>query len=222
MCSVKRQVSGNIMTVEKPMDWPADKVVRRAVADLVPYAKNSRTHDELQIQQIADSIKEWGWTTPVLVDEEGMLIAGHGRIMAAQLLGIEEVPTMVAVGWTDAQKRAYVIADNKLALNAGWDEELLKLELSDLMDEGFSLSLTGFEMEELSALANEEIELPQDTETMTRPNGGERKLLKLSFGKRSVALTEEEFDLLTAALEAHVEKYGMTSGFVGKSLCVQS
>jgi ParB-like chromosome segregation protein Spo0J len=109
---------------------PADKVEQWPIDRLVPYAKNSRTHSDAQVAQIAASIKEWGFTTAVLVDEDGGIIAGHGRLMAARKLGMTEVPVMVAAGWSDAQKRAYVIADNKLALNAGWDNELLALELA--------------------------------------------------------------------------------------------
>ncbi len=130
--------------------WPADKTERRSVSDLVPYARNSRTHSAEQVDQIAASIKEWGWTVPVLIDPQGGLIAGHGRILAAQKLGIKDVPCMVADGWTDAQKQAYVIADNKLALNAGWDDELLKVELGELKDLDFDLSLTGFDTDELA------------------------------------------------------------------------
>jgi DNA modification methylase len=135
--------------------WPADQVERRKVADLIPYARNSRTHSDEQVGQIAASIKEWGWTVPVLIDPDGGLIAGHGRIMAAQKLGIEDVPCMVAEGWTDAQKKAYVIADNKLALNAGWDDAMLKIELGELGDLDFDLSLTGFGDDELAALLDE-------------------------------------------------------------------
>jgi ParB-like chromosome segregation protein Spo0J len=138
-------MTGGFMT-----DWPADKVERRSVKTLVPYARNSRTHSDEQIAQIAASIKEWGWTTPVLVDEDGGIIAGHGRVLAAQRLGFDEVPCMVAAGWTEAQKRAYVIADNKLALNAGWDMEALKVELQDLDAAKFDLTLTGFELGELA------------------------------------------------------------------------
>jgi len=130
--------------------WPADKVERRKVADLVPYARNARTHSPEQVDQIAASIKEWGWTTPILVDETGEIIAGHGRVLAAQKLKIAEVPTMVAEGWTEAQKRAYVLADNKLALNAGWDMELLKVELLDLDAHNFDLGLIGFHEDELA------------------------------------------------------------------------
>jgi len=106
-------------------DWPADKVERRAVASLVPYARNARTHSPAQVEQISASVKEWGWTVPVLVDEAGGLIAGHGRVLAAKKLGLADIPVMVARGWSDAQKRAYVLADNRLAENAGWDDALL-------------------------------------------------------------------------------------------------
>ena len=101
--------------------WPADKVERWPIDRLVPYARNARTHSDAQVAQIAGSIREWGWTMPMLVDEDGTLIAGHGRVLAARQLGLTEMPVMVARGWSEAQKRAYVIADNKLALNAGWD-----------------------------------------------------------------------------------------------------
>ena len=139
-------------------NWPADKVERRKVADLIPYARNSRTHSDVQVAQIAASIKEWGWTVPVLIEPDGGLIAGHGRILAAQKLGITEVPCMVAEGWTDAQRRAYIIADNKLALNAGWDDAMLKVELAGLGDLDFDLSLTGFDTDELAAFFVEETE----------------------------------------------------------------
>jgi ParB-like chromosome segregation protein Spo0J len=130
-------------------DWPASKVEMRNVSELVPYANNSRTHSPQQVDQIAASINEWGWTVPVLVDEKGMLIAGHGRIMAAQKLGIEQVPTMTAKGWTEAQKKAYAIADNKLTLNADWNMELLNLELQELQELDFDLELTGFSLDEI-------------------------------------------------------------------------
>jgi ParB-like chromosome segregation protein Spo0J len=99
--------------------WPADRVERRSINALIPYARNARTHSDAQVAQIAASMKEWGWTNPVLIDEEGGIIAGHGRVLAARKLGLTEAPVMVAEGWTEAQKRAYVIADNQLALNAG-------------------------------------------------------------------------------------------------------
>ena len=131
---------------------PADKIEQWPIDRLIPYARNSRTHSDAQVAQIAASIKEWGWTTPVLVDDGGQIIAGHGRIMAARKLGMVDVPVIVAEGWTDAQKKAYVIADNKLALNAGWDESLLALEFGELEGLGFDLELTGFSLDELKQL----------------------------------------------------------------------
>ena len=147
-----------------PIKWPADKVERRPVAALIPYARNARTHSDAQVAQIAASIKEWGWTTPVLIDPEGSIIAGHGRIMAARKLGFTEVPVMVAEGWSDAQKKAYVLADNQLALNAGWDSDLLALELKDLNENGFKLDLIGFDDNFLANL------LTDKTEGLTDPD----------------------------------------------------
>ena len=131
---------------------PADKVERWKIERLVPYARNARTHSDEQVAQIAASIREWGWTTPVLVDEEGGIIAGHGRTLAAQRLQMAEVPVMVAKGWSDAKKRAYILADNQLAMNAGWDNELLHLELSELKELDFDLELIGFSADEIAAL----------------------------------------------------------------------
>ena len=135
-----------------PKKNPADAVERRKVSDLIPYARNSRTHSDAQVAQLAASIREWGWTTPVLIDEAGMIIAGHGRVLAARKLGLEDVPVVVADGWTDAQKRAYVIADNKLALNAGWDSDLLKVELEELQTLDIDMDLIGFNADELAAI----------------------------------------------------------------------
>ena len=155
-----------------------EKIEQRAVEKLIPYARNSRTHSDAQVAQIAASIKEWGWTTPILIDETEQVIAGHGRLMAARKLGMAEVPVIVAAGWTDAQKRAYVIADNKLALNAGWDESLLALEFGELEGLGFDVELTGFSAEEIAALTPEEVpaaltdedEVPEPPEEpVTRP-----------------------------------------------------
>ncbi len=124
--------------------WPADKIERRPIDSLIPYASNARTHSEEQVAQIAASMREWGWTNPVLIDEDNSIIAGHGRILAARKLGITEAPVMVARGWSAAQKKAYVLADNQLALNAGWNAELLSTELKGLGEMGFDLTLIGF------------------------------------------------------------------------------
>ena len=139
------------------MSNPADKVEQWSIDRLVPYARNARTHSDDQVAQIAASIKEWGWTTPVLVDTDGGIIAGHGRTMAARRLGMTEVPVIVADGWSEAKKRAYVLADNKLSLNAGWDNELLALELAEIGELGFDLDLTGFSADEIAALTPVEV-----------------------------------------------------------------
>lgn len=126
--------------------------VVKSLGDLVPFARNSRTHSDLQINQICASIREFGFTNPVLIDDAGTIIAGHGRVMAAHKLGLESVPCIVLAGLTDAQKRAYVIADNKLAMNAGWDFDLLASELEGLQADGFDLALLGFADDELHDL----------------------------------------------------------------------
>ena len=132
--------------------WPADAVERRPVASLLPYARNARTHSKEQVEAICASIQQWGWTVPVLVDEDGSIIAGHGRVLAAHKLHIAEVPTMVAHGWSEEERRAYRIADNALTLRGSWDVDLLKDELGGLQLAGFDLSLLGFENLELGAL----------------------------------------------------------------------
>lgn len=128
------------------------KIEQVAVADLIPYASNSRTHSDAQIAQIAASIREFGWTNPILIDGDNGLIAGHGRLLAARKLGMEIVPAIVLDHLTKAQQRALVIADNQLALNAGWDMELLKAEIEDLKLEDFDLALLGFDDKTMSSL----------------------------------------------------------------------
>ncbi len=134
------------------------KTEQRKIADLIPFARNSRTHSDEQVAQIAASIREFGWTNPILVDDANGIIAGHGRLAAARKLGMAEVPVIVLDHLTDAQKRALVIADNKLALNAGWDLELLSSEIEGLGEDGFDLSLLGFNEDELAALLVEKTE----------------------------------------------------------------
>ena len=132
------------------------QITQRNVTDLIPYARNSRTHSDEQVAQIAASIKEFGWTNPILVDSDGSIIAGHGRLLAARKLGYDEVPTIELGHLTPAQKKAYVIADNQLALNAGWDTDLLMLELQELKDCDFDLDLLGFDPKELDKLLEPE------------------------------------------------------------------
>ena len=148
--------------------WPADKTERWPLARLAPYERNARTHSDEQVAQIAASIQEFGFTNPVLADEAGTIIAGHGRVLAARKLGLADVPVMVARGWSEAQIRAYLLADNKLALNAGWDTETLALELGDLQAMGFDLALTGFSDAEIADLM-----APAVTETEAVASDGE-------------------------------------------------
>lgn len=154
---------------KKEATWPANNVERRKVSDLEPYAANARTHSAEQVDQIAASMGEWGWTVPILIDDKGGIIAGHGRVLAAKALGIDEVPCMIAKGWTEKQKRAYVLADNKLAENAEWDTDLLKIELTGLGDEGFNLDLIGFGEMELALFLADPTGLTDPDETPDVP-----------------------------------------------------
>ena len=131
------------------------KITQKKVESLIPYVKNSRTHSDAQVAQIAASIKEFGWTNPILVDGDNGIIAGHGRLLAARKLSYKEVPTIELADLTETQKRAYIIADNRLALNAGWDNEMLTIELNDLLADGFALELLGFDPIEMQTLLND-------------------------------------------------------------------
>lgn len=133
---------------------------------LIPYANNSRTHSDAQVAQVAASIREFGFTNPILIDERNGIIAGHGRLMAANKLGLDEVPTIMLNGLSDAQRKAYVIADNKLALNSSWDMDLLKLELESLSELNLDLSLLGFDEIELADMfddSNADVELKEES-----------------------------------------------------------
>ena len=132
------------------------KIEQVSVGSVVPYALNSRTHSDEQVSQIASSIKEFGFTNPVLIDSENVIIAGHGRLLAARKIGIDEVPCIRLGYLTDTQRRAYIIADNKLALNAGWDEEALAAEIARLSEEDFDLDMLGFDSDEIEAFLSAE------------------------------------------------------------------
>jgi DNA modification methylase len=142
----------------------------RPLENLIPYARNARTHSEAQVAQIAASIKEFGWTNPVLVDGDNGVIAGHGRLLAARKLSLAEVPVIELAGLSDAAKRAYILADNKLAMNAGWDETMLGLEVGELSALGLDMTLAGFSDRELTALAaNQNSGLTDPDETPEPP-----------------------------------------------------
>jgi DNA modification methylase len=138
------------MTQNRKLEW-------RSVSTLIPYARNSRTHSDEQIAQIAASIKEFGWTNPILIDGDNGIIAGHGRLSAARKLGHEEVPVIELKDLTETQRKAYIIADNRLALNAGWDNEMLTIELNELLADNFALDILGFDPKELAALLEPEV-----------------------------------------------------------------
>jgi ParB-like chromosome segregation protein Spo0J len=168
------------------------QVEHRAIDSLIPYARNSRTHSAEQVAQIAASIREFGWTNPVLIDDAGSIIAGHGRVLAARQTGASDVPCIVLDGLTEAQKRALVIADNKLAMNAGWDEDLLSDELAGLFDH-IDLALLGFDDGELKALLRtvDEAEMPELDDGDRGP-----------FQQMTFTLHDDQVERVKAAMEA--------------------
>ena len=169
--------------------WPADKVERIDVETLWPYARNSRTHSDEQISQIAASIKEWGFTNPVLISPENEIIAGHGRVLAAQKLNLKEVPCVRADGWTVAQKQAYVIADNKLALNAGWDTEMLRIEIDELKN-NFDISLLGFTDDEILNFSFD-IDTDGDLPDLTDADQGDLQQMTFTMHKDQIEQVKE-------------------------------
>lgn len=167
----------------------------RKTGELIPYINNSRTHSDQQVQQVAASIKEFGFTNPILIDEDSGIIAGHGRLQAAQLLGQDEVPTIMLEGLTEAQRKAYVIADNKLALNSGWDDELLKVELEVLSDLDFDLDILGWDVlpdfkGEVDYSILDDDDLDDELETMT---DDVKKAIQIEFEAQDY---EEAADLI--------------------------
>jgi hypothetical protein len=173
-----------------------------AVDKLIPYANNSRTHSEAQIAQIAASIKEFGFRNPILVDGTGV-IAGHGRLLAARKLNLKQVPTIDCSDLTEPQKKAYIIADNKLAMNAGWDSELLAAEMEELLKGNFNLELLGFTENELDELLDT---TPQEAELGLLPDekldnflNGDTKILRLAYD-------EQEFEKVVNGLQTLQEK----------------
>lgn len=161
------------------------------VGSLTPYARNSRTHSQQQVKQIAASIREFGFINPIIVDKEGTIIAGHGRLLAAEHLQMETVPCVRIEHMTDTQRRAYVIADNKLALNAGWDEELLRVELEDLKLVDFNLGVIGFADTELGIFEVEASELPELASADKGP-----------FRQVTFTLHDEQWEEVESALKA--------------------
>jgi len=160
---------------------------------LVPYARNARTHSPAQVAQLAASIREFGWTNPVLIDETGSIIAGHGRVLGARELGMQAVPCLRLTGLTDAQKRAYVLADNQLALNAGWDDALLAEELSALGAMEFDLGVLGFGQDDIERIL-------RDVETVDLPALPADD--KAPFQRLAFVLHDSQADTLWRAIKA--------------------
>ena len=172
-------------------------------SDLIPYARNSRTHSDEQVAQIAGSIREFGFCNPVLIDETGMIIAGHGRVLAATRMKLETVPCLRLSHLTDAQKRAYVIADNRIALSSGWDEELLANELSDLNADEVDLAVLGFDAGELEKLIGFEV---GEIEPPTLADGDREPFRQMTF-----TVHDSQFEVIEAALKSAKESGGGTS-----------
>ena len=161
----------------------------KSVDDLIPYVNNSRTHSDEQVTQVAASIKEFGFTNPILIDENNGIIAGHGRLMAAKKLKLEQVPTITLVGLTEAQRKAYIIADNQLALNSGWDLDMLRVEFEQLAELDFDLSLIGFDDNVVEKLLDIDAELPD------LPDGD-----KDPFQQKTFTLHDEQAALVDDAI----------------------
>lgn len=183
-------------------------------ADLKTYPHNSRTHSRSQVQQIAKSIEQFGFTNPILITPERMVIAGHGRLLAARLLDLNTVPCLILSGLTEEQISAYVIADNKLALNAGWDEAMLRGEIDMLQGLDFDLTLLGFDDGELQKILDAGHEI--SASGGEGQSGAQENFLR--FGDKRVPLTPKEALALGAALDAYVEEFGLANGFVRKLL----
>ena len=166
------------------------EVINKHIDLLIPYAKNARVHDEAQIAQIAGSIKEFGFNNPILIDRDNGIIAGHGRVMAARKLGLTEVPTILLDHLNETQRRAYILADNRIAINSTWDNEMLSLELMDIKDD-VSLAMLGFNVDELDALLKE----ISSTELPNLPDGD-----KQPFQQKTFTLHDEQFNIVDDAI----------------------
>lgn len=167
-----------VKTMEKTGKGQAGKLEHIATTELIPYARNARTHSDQQVAQIAGSIQEFGFNAPVLIDAANGIIAGHGRVMAASLLKLETVPCVRLSHLSDAQKRAYILADNRIALNSGWDESMLANELQDLHADDIDLGLTGFDAGELGKMLGFEADEPVSEEPQPKGSCDQRECPK--------------------------------------------
>jgi ParB-like chromosome segregation protein Spo0J len=171
------------------------KIEQLDIEKLIPYANNARTHDDAQVAQIAASIREFGFNNPVLIDEQSTIIAGHGRVLAARKLDLLKVPCIRLNHLSDTQRKAYVLADNKIALNSGWDEQLLKIEIENLIENEFDIDLTGFDPSEIqfkeidySILDDASDSINEQIDDMT---AGVRKAIQIEFEPQDYAEAQE-------------------------------
>lgn len=195
-----------------------DRIEQWDIGRLLPYAKNSRTHSEEQIAQIAASIKAFGFTNPILVGDDGVIVAGHGRLSAARKLGLKQVPVIVLDHLSDTERKALVIADNKLALNAGWNLDMLALEISELKDSDFNIDLLGFNEEELTEILNvdldqdnpytKKVEAPTYEPSEEKPNVkdlyDDSKAFEIIDAIKKAKIPQEEKDFLMLTAGRHV------------------
>ena len=203
--------------------WRAEEVEIRPLDSLIPYEQNANTHPEAQIEQIANSIRQWGWTVPVLIDEQGMVIAGHGRIFAARRLKLSEVPCIVADQWTEDQKRAYVIADNKLQEGSEWDYTTMASELRSLTESGFDIDLTGISNTEFHVFSgtesddefsfdfNPEVSSVGMSESVNMSDDAPRKKTDEGYVEFALVMQEENKRRLMARLNEIKERHGVES-----------
>jgi len=183
------------------------------IEKLIPYARNSRTHGEVQIAQIAASIREFGFNNPVLIGTDNDIIAGHGRVLAARKLELTSIPCIKLGHLTENQKRAFVIADNRIALNAGWDEEMLKLELADLKETEIDLEMLGFSSAELEMFTQigQEIETLDSDGNRSMPSDGAASLEDASVRQIILVYPLEEYSKVVDAMGEHAEKFGLSN-----------
>lgn len=185
-------------------DWSADEIVIKKVSDLTPYAQNSRIHTAEQVAQIAQSIETFGFTIPILIDESGVIIAGHGRVMALDRLGKDQAPCIVAKGWSEGKRAAYVIADNKHTLNGKWDYEKLGEQFKFLENLDFDITLTGFSLDEVEDVLSE---WDTDHEFIDKINAADEPLTS----KLIVTGSDDELDMFEEWLQGQLADLGYES-----------
>lgn len=203
----------------KPVRISAEELITVPVAELVPYERNARTHSDEQVERLRRSLREFGFVSPILIDEERRVIAGHGRLLAAQAEGMESVPCVRVGSLTEAQRRAYILADNRLAEDAGWDEEALRFELDEIAALDFDVSLTGFDVEPGKPIhvREHDREKAGTGQLMDIDESNDNTMCAqhvLKIDDQKVIMTDEEATRITAMLDDYVTANGCSFGFV--------